>query len=181
LFVSYTFAKDMFTVAATDYYSASDIVDYKYFEYDKDLTGHFYEGSISFNGTDKFPFSLLAAMNVYGADAARINNDPESLDFNTKTGIQYSNYFEPAFFGELKGVSFKAFFGFTLSNPRDSDADTGYMGETGFYGNNPGFVNIGLTATKTIPVTDKFSLPLTTSISTNPQTEKVFFTVGISL
>jgi hypothetical protein len=181
LFASYTFAKDMFTIIVTDYYSASDVVDYNYFDYKKEFTGHFYEGCLCFNGTDKFPFTLMAAMNFYGADASRINNDPSSPNFNSKSGIQYSNYFEPGFFCELKGVKFNGFFGFTLNKPKNADSSTGYLGETGFYGSSPGFVNIGFSATKEIPITEKFSLPLTTSIITNPQKEKVFFVIGISL
>ena len=181
LYACYTFGKDLFTVMVTDYYSASDILDYNYFDYDKDFTGHIYEGSLMFNGAEKFPFSFLAALNFYGADAPKINNDETSPDFNTKTGIQYSNYFELGYFGELKGVSYNAFWGFTLSNPKKPDLTTGFIGEPGYYGNGPGFINIGFTATKEIQITEKFSLPITTSISTNPQKEKVFFVVGISL
>ena len=180
LYASYTFANDMFTLTVTDYYSASDILDYNYFDYSQDFTGHFYEGALSFNGTKKIPVSFLASVIFYGADALRINNDLSSPDFNTQAGIQYSNYFELGYNTEIKNVSFNAFLGFTLSNPKKSDLTTGYIGETGFYGNSPGVINIGVTALKEIQITEKFALPITASLITNPQAEKVFLVVGFS-
>ena len=55
-------------------------------------------------------------------------------------------------------------------------------GESAFYGTT-GFavVNLGLTATKSIQVTDSFALPLSVSYILNPDTERTFLVVGISL
>ena len=180
LYASYTFANDMFTLTVTDYYSTSEISDYNYFDYSEENTGHFYEGTLSFNGTENIPVSFLASMIFFGADALKINDDATSIDFNLQAGIQYSNYFELAYNTEIKNVSLNAFLGFTLSNPKKSDLTTGYIGETGFYGNSPGVINIGITTSKEIQITEKFALPITASLITNPQAEKVFFTVGFS-
>jgi hypothetical protein len=42
-------------------------------------------------------------------------------------------------------------------------------------------VNIGITVSKDIPVTEKFSLPVSASFITNPEAGKVHFVFGISL
>lgn len=41
--------------------------------------------------------------------------------------------------------------------------------------------NIGISTSKEIEITDKFSLPLSGSVILNPNTEQLFFVVGISL
>jgi len=180
IYAAYHFGKGLFSLMLTDYYSASDIFDYNYFDYNKETTGHFYEASLKFNGNNKIPVSFLAAMNFYGADALKINNDPTSEDFNQSVGIQYSNYFEFGYTKDIKQFTLNAFLGFTLNNPIKADTESGYIGEIGFYGQSPGVIHTGISLSKDIPVTEKFSLPLTSSIITNPQTEKVFFLVGFS-
>jgi hypothetical protein len=42
-------------------------------------------------------------------------------------------------------------------------------------------VNIGISTSKEIPITEKFSLPVTGSVIVNPDKEQIFFVVGISL
>jgi len=42
------------------------------------------------------------------------------------------------------------------------------------------FVNIGISATKNLSITDKYSLPLSASFITNPQAGKVYLVFGIS-
>jgi hypothetical protein len=42
-------------------------------------------------------------------------------------------------------------------------------------------VNLGITVSKEIKISDSFSLPLTTSFIINPQAENVFLVLGISL
>ena len=180
LYAAYFFANGMFNIMVLDYYSASDIFDYNYFDYNENTTGHFYEASLSFNGNENIPVSFLASMIFYGADAVQINDDPLSPDFNMQTDIQYSNYFELGYNTEVNDVSFNAFVGFTLSNPKNPDITTGYIGESGFYGTGPGVINAGITTSKEISITDKFALPVTASIITNPQAEKVFFVIGFS-
>jgi len=154
-----------FSFTLTDYYFPADNGDYKYFDYNKLTTGHLLEASLSFSGTEKLPLSVLLATNFYGSDATRLYSD------GTRKDIQYSTYAEI-------GYAFKrfdAFIGFNLTNP-DED-----LGETGFYGDNIGIVNLGISASKAIKITDSFELPLTFSLITNPQAQKIFFVVGISL
>ena len=53
----------------------------------------------------------------------------------------------------------------------------------GFYTTDGSFnlVNVGITVSKDISITEKFSLPVSASIITNPQAGKVHFVFGISL
>jgi hypothetical protein len=181
LSLNYTFLNNALTAGICDYYFPDESGDYQYFNWNNDATGHVLEASLGFNGTDKLPLTFLAAVNFYGADAIKVNNDPYSPDFNSKDGIKYSNYFELGYSFNVNDISCNAFMGGTLNQVKKADNFTGYVGETGYYGTGPGIVNLGITATKSIPVTEKFSLPLSASIITNPQTQKVFFVFGFSL
>jgi len=180
LYLSYTFLDDKFSFIVTDYYFPSDTGKYDYYGYD-DKTGHILEAGIVFNGTNKIPFSFSAYVNVAGNDAPTIgDNITDTANYNKKTGIQYSNYFELAYNKTIKNVDLSIFMGATLNNPSKINNETGYIGESGFYGNGPGIVNLGFTVSKELKVTDSFSIPVTASLITNPQAEKVFLVFGIS-
>jgi hypothetical protein len=164
LYLSYNI-KDMFTLTMTDYFLPDETLDKNnYFEFDEDSTGHVLEGSISFDGTEKIPFTFFAAINFWGADARKADGKK-----------QYSTYIELGFNGTCKEIDYNLFAGFTPNSPDEE------KGETGFYGNKAGFINLGITISKEIQITDKFSLPVTTSFIINPQAENVFLVFGISL
>lgn len=180
LHVSRSFAKNMFTVTVTDYFFPEEFGNYNYFKYGKNITGHIFEGTLAFNGAKKFPLTVLVATNFFGADAARIGGDPESPDFNKKTGIQYSTYVELGYPFQVKNVEINTFVGFNATSPRKANTYTGYRGESGFYGTGLGVVNLGFTASKAIQITKKYTLPLMVSLVTNPQSGKIYFVFGIS-
>lgn len=160
LYVGYTFLNDMLSVNLTDYFVVADFDSVNYFEYDKNKTSHIFELSASFNGTESLPLSVLIATNLYGNDARR-------YDANGKYKIQYSTYAEFSY----KFNHFDVFMGLNLTDPKD---------EIGYYGDNYGVVNLGITASKDMKITNKFSVPLTVSLITNPQAEKIYFVAGIS-
>jgi len=180
LSLSHSFFNGMFSAVITDYYFPTESGSNNYFDYNKDNTGHILEAGISFNGTKKIPLSFSAYMNFFGADASHLNNDPASFNFNQKTRIQYSNYFELAYNTSAQNVDLNLFVGATLSNPIKADPATGFIGETGFYGTGAGIVNLGITASKTVKITKDYSMPLTASLITNPQSKNVFLIFGIS-
>ena len=163
LYLSYTLAS-LVTFTATDYFFPKEDGRNHYFNYKKNETAHVYELSAKFLGTQKFPFSLQVATNVYGADARK--NDGDS---------QYSTYVELGYNFKVKENSCSAFLGFTPNKP---DAD---KGESGYYGPEEGIINIGITATREIKITDSFSLPVNASLITNPQSENIYLVLGISL
>jgi hypothetical protein len=163
IYLSYSVAEKLsFTV--TDYFLPKEDTINHYFNFDKNKTKHLLELSANFSGTEKLPLSLLVATNIYGADAKKRNGD-----------IQFSTYIELGYSLKINKTGCKTFIGFSLNNPDKA------KGETGFYGPSAGVINLGLTATKEIKITDSFSLPVNASIITNPQAENIYIVFGISL
>jgi hypothetical protein len=165
LFVSYKF-KNMVSLSITDYFFPGLYTGSKadYFEWGADSTGHLLEGTFSFTGTEKIPFTALFAMNFYGSDARKANGD-----------LFLSKYAEIGFNGQLKETKFNVFVGAALDDP-DTDA-----GETGFYLNEkPGITNVGIKFSKTMDITDKFSVPVNCALITNPSLQKIYLTLGLS-
>ena len=181
LYATYNLFDDVVSITVTDYFFPDESSDYKYFDYTDTTTGHIIEGLVSFNGTDKIPFSVFIAINLYGDDASRISDIPSFL--NKFDGIQNSTYLELGYETSLNsGVKFEAFVGFNLTDPRSADlSGSGYIGETGFYGDDIGIVNLGITVSKDIKISEDFSLPMMTSVITNPQAQKVYLVFGLSL
>lgn len=163
LYTSYTF-KEIISLTVTDYFFPDEVVGYNYFNYKEATTGHVFEGTLSYNGTEKLPLSAFVATNFYGADAKRINDD------GTTGSIMFSTYAEIGYAFNYVDV----FMGFNCTT-----ADTD-KGESGYYGNSFGVVNLGATFSKDINITQRFSLPLTASLITNPQAEKIYLVVGLS-
>lgn len=172
LYLTYSY-NEMLSVTVTDYFFPElfTTADRKnYFNFDKDSTCHVFEGIVSFNGTEKIPFTLLFAMNFYGNDARKINADGS-------TGkIFMSKYVEVGYGKSIGDVDFNVFLGAALDKPNKD------RGEVGFYGNqSAGIVNLGIKASKAIKINDNFSLPVQASFITNPEAKNVFFVFGISL
>ncbi len=165
LYLTYTY-KNALSITLTDYFfpglntGSKD----KYFEWGKDKTGHVLEGTIAFNGTDNIPFTALFAMNLYGNDARKSNGN-----------IFMSKYIELGYKATFKYADFNVFVGGT---PDKADTDNG---ETAFYLNDkPGITNIGVKVSKTIQITDNFSVPVQCSIISNPDLNKIYLAFGLS-
>lgn len=124
-----------------------------YFNYKNSETGHRLEGTLGFTGTEAFPVSVMWNTIFYGLD--------KKSDDSTKQAL--STYVE---LGYTKGaVSF--FFGFTPWS--------GYYNNYGATAFNPGagkktfsIVNIGASVTKSLKISDTFSLPLKATLAINP-------------
>ncbi len=180
--ISQSFLNEMFTLTYTDYYFTDYTQNIEYFEYEQDKTSHVLEGVFSFNGTKSVPLTFMAAFNFYGADAKRIESDPNSDNFNQSTGLQYSNYFELGYSKSFKTASFNAFVGGTINNLETENTGTGYLGERGYYANDKsGIINVGCKISKDIQITDKYSLPISTTLVFNPMSQKSYLVFGISL
>jgi hypothetical protein len=169
IYISYSFMDDMFTATVTDYFFPSDTTSsQKYFNFDEDETGHILEGTLSFNGTESFPLSVLVATNFYGDDKPKLKDNGE------KDGIQYSTYVEASYAFNIKDIDMSAFIGATLIDP-DED-----KGEEGFYGRTSGVCNLGITGSKELKITESYAMPIQASFITNPMSGDVFMVFGIS-
>ena len=147
------------SIALTDYYWN---MDKRYFNYKNNETGHNYEFALSYEN-EKFPLKISANTMFYGEDKKML------YDFNESdlSKNNFSTYFDLTYTFDFKNNSLELFVGATPF--------------TGMYGNDFAFVYTGLTASKEIEITNKFSLPIFATISTNPQTEDFFVIFGISL
>lgn len=121
-------------------------------DFDGDGKGaHIVELGATFSLPESLPLYLSAYVNVY--------NDPDN-----------SSYFELGYSTTITGVGFDVFLG----------ASPG--GDNMYYGNDKfAFVNVGITASKEIKITDDFSLPVFGSYIINPDQDKAQYVFGISL
>jgi len=142
LYLSYS-VKNMVTLTVTDYFFPDEVNGYDYYEYRKDSSGHIFEGMVSFDGTEKLPLRLMAAVNFF--------NDPENSVY-IEAGYTFS--FLEVFAGAGNGI---------------------YTTDQKF-----NLVNVGICAGKEIAITDKYSLPVSVSLITNPQAAKIYLVFGIS-
>jgi hypothetical protein len=167
LYLSYTFK--WFTLQVTDYFFPNMLSPNdgnKYYNYKNATTGHTFEASLIFAGPEKFPLQFSVNTMFYGADK---NKDSLGV-YGMGSSNNYSTYIEAAYIFKIKkiGVDLKPFIG-------------GIPFGSVLYGDYAGIMNCGLTASKSLTITEKFSMPLYVSLITNPQAESVFFVFGITL
>lgn len=166
LYLTYTY-KNTLSITVTDYFfpGLNTGTKDKYFEWGDTKTGHILEGSLTFHGTDRFPFTLLIAMNFYGNDALKNNGK-----------IFKSKYIELGYYTRIKDIDLNAFIGATPDKANINE------GETAFYLNEkPGVINLGLKVSKNIQITENFSVPVQCSLISNPVNNKIFMVFGFSL
>jgi hypothetical protein len=164
-FVSYTFK--WFTLCVTDYFTVNGLTpnSARYFDYTKNATGHTFEVSLAFAGPEKFPLQVFAGTLVYGSDKGKDADGTWGLGAENN----YSTYLEAAYpFSLIGGFTLKPFIG-------------GIPFGSAWYGPSAGIVNVGFTASKSIRITKDFSIPLYTSVITNPQSQSIFFVFGLTL
>lgn len=149
-----------FSLTITDYFWDIAVSDIKYFNYDNDSTRHVFEGTLSYTISEKFPLKLSAGTIFYGDDKSTEETD-------TKRENLYSSYFEVLYPFKLSG--------------KEIEASLGYSPWEGYYGTGPGFVNLMLTASREIKITDHFSLPVKGSLIFNPQRSAAYFMLIITL
>ena len=164
LYVS--FEKGPFKFTVTDYYcfNTSD-PDLHYFNYSKEKTNHIFESSVAYSGAESYPVTIEA--NVMFAGADKLWND--DLDKQDSCKQAYSTYIE-------LGYALKYFSPFIGITPYDGYYGDGYGGSIGF-----NVVNVGLTAGKSLKITDSYSLPIKTTLGFNPQKGGMYLVFGIAL
>jgi len=166
-YISYTLKtfKATFTDYDWNFKSPTTGNPISYFDYKNKTTGHIFEGSIAFLGTEKFPLSIAINTMIYGND----KKFSKTLGAQDSSKQNYSTYIE-------LGYTFKQFSVLLGVTPSD-----GYYGDG--YGKVGGFsvCNIGISSSRNIKFSKDFEMPLKASLFINPQAENIFFVLGITL
>jgi hypothetical protein len=166
IYAAYTLGS--FKVGVTDY---NWNFKTRYFDFDKKTTDHVLEGSLTYLGTTDFPLSVSVNTMFFGADKKW---DKDLITEDGVVGAQdpsknaYSTYVE-------LGYTFPLFSAFVGVTPAD-----GYYGDS--YGGVEGVsvVNLGVSASKSLKITDSYSLPLKATFGVNPQKEDAYLVFGIT-
>ncbi len=166
LYAKYTYKE--FSLMYYDlFFPGNEDYDQNFYNFNNKTTGHTSELGLSYNGSDKIPFSVFGGVILYGIPIDHKVYD--SISPNDTTASNYSTYFEVNYLGKLKNYSFNVFVGFTPT-------------ESFFYGTEEfSVINVGLSAKKEVKVTDNFALPLKLTVATNPTSKQIFIAVVISI
>lgn len=158
IYVSY--ANGPFEVGVTDYYfptpSPGANAGAQFFNFDSGTSGHLIEPYVAFTGTDAVPLSLSVYVNALASDAT----DPDN-----------SFYIEAGYSTMVSDVGLDFAAGFVPQ-------------ESGWYQTGaPTFINFSMTASKSVEITDSFSLPLMVQYALNPtpDAERTFLVFGTGL
>ncbi len=150
-YLSYVFSTDAgdFSLLLTDYYFPNAGV--RLGDFDDGSGAHTLEIGFGYSGTEKFPINLVFYYNFY--------NDPGN-----------NTYFEVGYPFVVSDIDFSAFVGGT----------TGSEENPGYYGSDDlAIINVGISASKEVKVSDNFSLPLSSTFIINPNVELAYFVFGV--
>ena len=144
------------SVMVIDYYFPNSGVDFFNFNNydDEDGAGaHTLEIGASVSGPESFPIGVSGYINVYN-DAG--NNTYFQLDYNTAVNETELNFF--------------------IGGTGGSEDNPGYYGT-----DETAIINIGVTGSREIQISDEFILPLFVTFAINPKAEISYMVAGISL
>lgn len=166
-YLSYTAGQFKFTF--TDYNWNFDKADY--FDYSNSETGHRLEGSIGYAGSEKLPISVTWNTMFYGFDKQA--DDTTKQAFSTYIELGYTRGIATVFFGFTPWTGLYNNYGVTAFDPE--------AGKKSF-----SIVNIGISATKAVKITDSFSLPVKATLIVNPSAtysrgDYVSLVIGITI
>ena len=151
---------DIYTTYAFSSQFAVTFTDYNwgftksYFDYGT-TTDHIYEATLAYTGTEKFPIS--ASINTMFA-----GNDKSLTDAKQA----FTTYIE---LGYQVTPLVKVFAGGVLG------------GSSNYATTSAGVTNVGIKVSKSIAITDKFSLPVYAIVGANPYSKSTFFVAGVTL
>ena len=145
------------TFSVIDYFNMTDSVNssHDFCNLNGKKTMHTFDAIVQYTGPESFPIEATASYWLFGNDRdAQLKN-------------YHSTYLELAYPFNYKAYTLRPFAAGTLSK--------------GYYGDKPGLVNVGFSVSKRIPITEKFALPTTISLITNPIKENVYMTFIFTL
>lgn len=151
-----TYSHESLTIGVNDYYNPIDSigVNDRYFYYGKKISLHSIEPFITVSNIGGTPISATGAFFVYGNDR----------DDNGKN--LFSSYVELSYFTNLYDYGLAIFGGATLNK--------------GYYAEKPAIVNLGISLSKELNISEGFSVPLKGSFIVNPNTQNVYLVLGLS-
>jgi len=153
LYATYAFSSQ-FAVTLTDYNWGFASAK-GYFDYSA-TTDHIYEATLAYTGTEKFPISASVNTMFAGADKKPSDATKAALSTYMELGYQITPLV-------------KVFAG-------------GVLGESNVYATkSAGVTNVGIKVSKSIAITDKFSLPVYGILGANPYSGGAFFVAGVTL
>ena len=145
-----------FNIGVTDYWFNAGLDPLnRYFAYAADCTNHVFEANIGYD----FGFASLQWYTNFAGNDGLTPTEKRA----------YSSYVEVNVPFVLGGVDWTATAG---AVPFATD----FYGVEGF-----GVVNVALTASKDIKITDSFSIPVFAQVAANPYSKNAFFVFGITL
>jgi hypothetical protein len=151
-------------IAVTDYNWNFNRANY--FNYKESETGHMFEGSIGYTGPSALPISVSVNTIFYGFDQKGNGYMPgykSNTSISDSTSQAYSTYIE---MGYTKG-SASIFFGFTPMASYYNNYGVTKWDSTAVK-KSFSIVNIGATISRSIKITDSFSLPVRATLVVNP-------------
>lgn len=144
------------TALLTDYYypdAGIGIGNFNNYDNANGPGAHTVEAGLIIAGTGNLPLSLSGYVNIY--------NDRG-----------HNAYFQLDYSASVKDINL----GFFAGAAAGSKDNPGYYGTDKF-----NFINVGLKASKSVKITENFSLPVYCSYILNPKSEHAFFVLGISI
>lgn len=143
------------TLYATNYFSQSEDEPFKYFHYNPHSTGHTFEAGAGYMLSKKFPLSISWYTTFAGND------------YRENGKRAWSSYCELSYPFSVKSI--------------EMGIEAAFTPWEGLYSDKFNVVNIGLSATKEIKITDRFSLPIFGKLIANPYEEQAYFVFGFTL
>ncbi len=156
LYASYSLGS--FTFSLLDYYCPTETVRFnRFFDLKQSTTQHTIDATLSFDGTDKLPFTLMVSTMLWGEDL-----DPVTAD------NYYSTYLEA-------GYSWRR------TANQHFDFSAGITPFNGYYADGFNVVSLSASMHQTLKINDSFNLPIFGKLILNPYTENLFFVFGLTL
>jgi hypothetical protein len=152
LTVGYTFQD--FTLSLTDLFSVGITgLDPDYFNFASRTSSHIAELGLSYEGSEKIPFSFTAGVFVYG-----LSLDPNAVHPDR---MNHSVYLEMGYLGTVKDYNYQLFAGFVPM-------------ESSFYETERfSFINVGFKVEKTLSLGRNMELPASFTLATSPERKTI--------
>lgn len=151
-----TYSVGSFTIGVNDYYNPTDSMgkDDQYFNYGRRSSLHTFEPFISFSDIGGTHFSASANLFAYGNDR---DEDGKNM---------YSSYLELSYSTSVNDYGLTLFGGGTLNK--------------GYYASKAAIVNLGVSLSKEIKISESFTIPCEGSFIVNPNSQKVYLVFMVS-